>query len=61
MGLDAMLLSLVSGLVEDEPLSTDEKACQLELLCVVLQLSASPRGRKWSRKEGNPPEKYNDE
>jgi hypothetical protein len=54
MDLESKLLVLNSKLFEAEPLSVEEKMQQLELLREVLQLSV----RKWSKKEGNPPERH---
>jgi hypothetical protein len=54
--LEAKLILLSSKLVEEKPLSTEERMLHLELLRDVIQLSGPIRRRRpWSQKDGNPP------
>jgi hypothetical protein len=53
MDLPAKLASLNSKLVDERVLSLEEKLQHLELLREVLQMLVT---RRWSRKDGNPPE-----
>ena len=54
MDLPAKLASLNSKLVDEGVVSADEKLQHLELLREVLQMLVT---RRWSRKDGNPPER----